>query len=79
MKFTWCLAAAVFSSQLLADSVKVQMLEGEHWWGLASGMGTAQPYTRETDIKLDLRVSGFGNQTSSLLLSSSFQVPLGPL
>lgn len=69
VKVVWCFAAMMLSSQLWSDSIKVQMLEGEHWWGLASGKGTNQPYTQDTDIKLDLRVSGFGNQTASLMLS----------
>jgi hypothetical protein len=43
VKVVWCFAAMMLSSQLWSDSIKVQMLEGEQWWGLASGKGPNQP------------------------------------
>ena len=47
----------------------VRMLEGEHWWGLASGKGSEQPYTEKTDLRFDLFDTGYGNQTASFMVS----------
>ena len=52
----------------------VRMLEGEHWWGLASGKGTEQPYTEKTDLRFDLFDTGYGNQTASFMVSDRGRV-----
>lgn len=57
-----------------AEVKTVRMLEGEHWWGLASGKGTQQPYDAKTDLVFDLFADNYANQSASFLVSDRGRV-----
>ena len=65
---TVLLVMALLSSAFAAEKI-VQMLPGECWWGLCSNFGRQMPFTAKTDFKCDLRVSSYGHQSMSLLVS----------
>jgi hypothetical protein len=52
------------------QSLVVDMLEGEMWWGVGTGYGRRQPFTAASEFKADLRVENKSNQTSPLMVSS---------
>jgi len=65
---TVLLVMSLLSSAFAAEKI-VQMLPGECWWGLCSNFGRQMPFTAKTDFKCDLRVSSYGHQSMSLLVS----------
>lgn len=48
--------------------MKINMLEGEHWWGGAAVTAPVQPFDKTTDYECDLLLAD-GNQSSPLLVS----------
>ena len=48
---------------------RIQMLEGECWWGGTSNDGTVAPYNKQTVLKRDFRVYA-SNQTMPMYLSN---------
>ncbi len=59
-----CLAPAC------AESIKLEMLEGEFWWGGLSAVGHQTPYDAASVADHDLYGKNKGNQAQPLLLSS---------
>lgn len=66
-----CAAFLMAALSCAAGVTSVRMLPGENWWGAASARGTQMPFTASSSVSLDLRASGFGNQTASFLVSDS--------
>lgn len=64
------LAAAAVS----ADELSVTMRPAENWWGLCSNFGRQMPFTAQSDFKCDLRVSNYGHQSQSVLVSDKGRV-----
>lgn len=54
----------------LADSLNLEMLPGEYWWGGLSAVGHETPYNRLSSISHDLFGENLGNQAQPLLLSN---------
>ena len=63
---------AMFSSY--ADELTVEMSAGENWWGLCSNFGRQMPFNDKSDFQCDLRVSNYGHQSQSLLVSDRGRV-----
>ena len=57
-----------------ADELSVRMLPEENWWGLCSNFGRHMPFSDKSDFQCDLRVSNYGNQAQSLLVSDRGRV-----
>ncbi len=57
-----------FSQQ--SDSLKLEVIEGEYWWGGLSSQGHKMPYDSNTKVSNDLWGDNQGNQAQPLLLSS---------
>ena len=73
--FAFVMAAAVAS----ADSRKIVMLPGEHWWGVCNSFGTNMPFTVATKgFNADLFAWNYGGQPASLLLSDQGRVVYCP-
>ena len=51
------------------DSLELEMLPGEKWWGLATAFGRDMPFSEKTEFSIDLRRSSYSHQTQSLLCS----------
>jgi alpha-glucosidase len=58
----------VFSQE--ADSLSLEIIEGEYWWGGLSSQGFNMPYDISTKATYDLWGDNKGNQAQPLLLSS---------
>lgn len=52
------------------DSVEIDIIPGEYWWGGLSTVGHETPYDSETVTSHDLWGDNLGNQAQPLLLSS---------
>ena len=57
-----------------ADELSVRMLPGENWWGLCSNFGRQMPFNEKSDFRCDLRVSNYGHQSQSVLVSDKGRV-----
>jgi alpha-glucosidase len=64
------LAFAGFTAQAGAESLKLEMLPGEYWWGGLSAVGHQTPYDSTSVADHDLFGENKGNQAQPLLLSS---------
>jgi alpha-glucosidase (family GH31 glycosyl hydrolase) len=53
-----------------ADSLQLEILAGEYWWGGLSSQGHKMPYDASSKISHDLWGDNQGNQAQPLLLSS---------
>jgi alpha-glucosidase len=53
-----------------ADSVKLEIIDGEYWWGGLSSIGHQTPYDSTSVATHDLYGDNKGNQAQPLLLSS---------
>ena len=47
----------------------VEMLPGEHWWGVMNYYGTQMPFDAATDLTMDVRCDNESNQAASFLVS----------
>ncbi len=52
------------------DSLSLEIIEGEYWWGGLSSQGHNTPYSFESNVSHDLWGNNEGNQAQPLLLSS---------
>jgi len=52
------------------DKVKIEIEEGEYWWGGLSSKGYETPYDINSVVHYDMFGNNFGNQAQPLLLSS---------
>ena len=66
------LLSGAFSA--LADELTAEMSTGENWWGLCSNFGRQMPFNDKSDFQCDLRVSTYGNQSQSVLVSDRGRV-----
>lgn len=65
-----CVVLALLPFAQAAESCReVRMLEGEHWWGLATWWGEKMPFDASTDVKIDIREDGYANQYQSFMVS----------
>ena len=55
-------------------SLVVDMLSGEHWWGLCNNFGREMPFTERTSLELDLRRDNYSHQALSFLASDKGRV-----
>ena len=62
--------AALLASLADADSLKLEILPGEYWWGGLSSVGHETPYDSDSVASHDLFGNNKGNQAQPLLLSS---------
>ncbi|MEO0414038.1 MAG: glycoside hydrolase family 31 protein [Verrucomicrobiota bacterium] len=53
-----------------SESVTIELLPKEHWWGGLSVDGHRMPFTAETDLERNLLGNNRGNQASPILVSS---------
>ncbi len=53
-----------------ADSLSVEILDGEYWWGGLSSQGSKTPYDAQSNVTHDLWGFNGGNQAQPILLSS---------
>ena len=61
---------AIFATNAFAQfKSEIKSLEGEKWWGMATGRGEEMPFN-EKSRKINLNTSHAGNQASPLLLSN---------
>lgn len=67
-------ALSLLAMGAAADTLTVQMLDGEKWWGAANYYGTQMPFTAKSNFSVDLGKSLFGNQAASLLISDKGRV-----
>ena len=61
-------AAAIFAAQ--ADSIAVNMLAGEKWWGGAVVLGEKMPFGEDSVVKCDMLNGNYGNPAMPTFLSS---------
>ena len=61
--------AACAAGAAVAASRTVEMLPGEHWWGVMNYYGTQMPFDAATDLTMDVRCDNESNQAASLLVS----------
>lgn len=55
----------------LTNVVKIDILEGEHWYGLSVSFGAKMPFTAQTDLVVDMTASKGGNAHNGALVSSA--------
>lgn len=65
-----CLANVGWIAPVTADSLKLEILPGEYWWGGLSAVGHETPYDSTSVADHDLFGDNKGNQAQPLLLSS---------
>jgi len=53
-----------------ADSLSIEMIQGEYWWGGLSAVGHNTPYDMKSIVTHNLWGNNKGNQAQPLLLSS---------
>ena len=53
-----------------SQTIELELLPGEYWWGGLSVDGYRMPYTEETELKRNLYGNNQGNQASPILISS---------
>ena len=66
--------AALLASGAFAETLSVEMLNGESWWGVANYFGSKMPFTKKSSLNVDLRKKGFSNQFASMLISDKGRV-----
>ena len=54
----------------LSVCMNIKMIENEYWWGLSASLGVKMPFSKETDLTVDLGDRGTSNQIMPLLVSS---------
>ena len=64
------LAFAGFIAHASSETLKLEMLEGEYWWGGLSSVGYQTPYDSTSVATHDLFGDNKGNQAQPLLLSN---------
>lgn len=64
------LMTAFWAHAQYKDSVEMDIIPGEYWWGGLSTVGHETPYDSETVTSQDLWGDNLGNQAQPLLLSS---------
>lgn len=64
---------ATFIAPTAADTLKLEMLPNEYWWGGLSSVGQQTPYDAASVANHDLDGDNKGNQAQPLLLSSNLQ------
>ncbi len=70
-KILFLLAAFMgFSLTASSESISVEILDGEYWWGGLSSRGHETPYDATSVADYDLWGGNLGNQAQPLLLSS---------
>ena len=74
MKHGLLLVVILEGSAALADFLSLNMLPGEHWWGLCSGFGREMPFTEKSDFSCDLRLDNYSHQSLSFLCSDRGRV-----
>jgi alpha-glucosidase len=65
-----CLAVMGLIAQTHAETLKLEMLDGEVWWGGLSSVGYETPYDSNSVVDHDLYGDNKGNQAQPLLLSN---------
>jgi alpha-glucosidase (family GH31 glycosyl hydrolase) len=74
MTTQWAMLAGLFLAGLVpptaADQMKLEILEGEFWWGGLSSKGHQTPYDASSKAEHDQYGDNQGNQAQPLLLSS---------
>ena len=68
------LALAWGGVSAMAQPTAVEMLPGEHWWGVANFFGAKMPFSAETKLSIDLRKDNFYNQSASFMVSDKGRV-----
>ena len=63
-----CAAAAVLVAR--ADSIDVDMLAGEKWWGGAVILGEKMPFGENSVVECDMLCGNYGNPAVPMFLSS---------
>ena len=53
-----------------AQTIELELLPGEYWWGGLSVDGYLMPYHERTQLKRNLYGNNAGNQASPILVSS---------
>lgn len=63
---------ALFSLPLipLAETLKLDVLKNEYWWGGLSTVGHEMPYHMSSNVSYDMYGNNLGNQAQPLLISS---------
>lgn len=67
-------AALVSACPSCADTLSLDMLQGEKWWGLCNSFGREMPFSAETKFECDLRLENYGHQSLSFLCSDKGRV-----
>ena len=67
-------AALVGACPSCADTLSLDMLQGEKWWGLCNSFGREMPFSAETKFECDLRLENYGHQSLSFLCSDKGRV-----
>ncbi len=67
---SFCLALAGLLAPAVAETLKLEMLDGEYWWGGLSSIGYETPYDSTSVATHDLFGDNKGNQAQPLLLSN---------
>lgn len=65
-----CLIVASLSNHSSAESLRIEILPGEYWWGGLSAVGHQTPYDAASVADHDMFGDNMGNQAQPLLLSS---------
>lgn len=65
-----CLFLIIPNTPSIAESLKLEILPGEYWWGGLSAVGHETPYDATSVADHDLFADNKGNQAQPLLLSS---------
>jgi alpha-glucosidase len=66
--------ALVSACPSCADTLSLDMLQGEKWWGLCNSFGREMPFSAETKFECDLRLENYGHQSLSFLCSDKGRV-----
>ena len=53
-----------------SETIELELLPGECWWGGLSVDGYRMPYGEATELRRDLYANNQGNQASPILISS---------
>jgi len=75
MRFSVFLFVFLFSTVLFkgfsqSDSISIQILDNEKWWGASVGLGSEMPFVNKLNL-IDLSTTNFNNQTVPFLISSN--------
>ena len=55
-----------------ADVRTMDMLPGEHWWGVCNNFGREMPFSQASDFSCDLRLANYSHQSLSFLCSEEY-------